>query len=203
MNCEVPRVRPDRRDRATVSSSRLAALALAGACAGCVPIIAHRYYEPSASEGATPRNRCWKTFETIVIRRDAIQFTTKIVPYGDARHVEIAVAIPAGHRVSLDGKAIAVFDAEGNRHPSMTIAGVGLIQSPAARARDIRTTMVGETLVGETSRNFWLYAPFDADGLERFSLVLPTFVIDGAPTELPPIDFKRTRRWQFLAPLQC
>jgi len=169
-----------------------------------VPVLAHRYYEPKASEGTTPRNHCWRTFETIVMRRGPIEFTTKIVPYGDARHVEVQVAVPAGHRVAVDGNAIAVFDTDGARHPSMPIRGIGSIQSPAARVRDLRSPMVGETLVQiGAPRNFWLYAPFDADGLDRFSLVMPAFVIDGMQTELPPIDFTRTRRWQFFAPLQC
>jgi hypothetical protein len=169
-----------------------------------VPILPHRYYEPKATEGTTPRNRCWRTFETIVIRRGAIEFTTKIVPYGDARHVEIQIAVPAGHRVAAEGSAIAVFDVDGGRRPSMSISGIGHVQSPAARMRDIHGTMIGETLVLINGpRYFWLYAPFDADGLDRFSLVMPAFVIDGTQTELPPIDFTRTRTWQFFAPLQC
>ena len=203
MNCGARRDPPERA-RGLTASSRIAALALAGVCAGCVPLWPHRYYEPSASEGTMPRNRCWRTFETIVIQRGSITFDVRIVPRGDARFVEVAIAVPNGHRVVADDAAITVFDVDGARRPSMAFGGVSLVQSPAMRTRDVRTTLIGETLAGSSApRNFWLYAPFDAGGLRRFSLVLPAFAIDGVMTELPPIDFARTTRWQFFAPLQC
>ncbi len=192
--------RPDRR--------RWHCLALVVLCTGCVPLMPHRVYEPEASGGTMPRNRCWGTYETIVFDRGPIEVRAQVIRRkGSDRLIEMAVSVPGGHRVRVEGARVELF---GERDPEQPIAthfsGVAAVQTPDAHLMPIGTTMHGETFSGgprSVRRHYWLYAPVDLEALPNFSVVLPALEIDGRSTELPMIRFRRRTRWQFFAPFQC
>lgn len=188
--------------------ARLGAVVLvAGLSSGCVPLWPHRYYEPVANEGETVRDRCWRTPERLVLRRGAVDIRVAVVRRDETRYVETSIGVPEGHRVQVGGSAVAIVDADdASRRILSRLPGVSPADTPSAHPLPIGTMLEGQRFGSTdrgTMRRYWLYAPVDVAGRQRFSVVLPPLSIDGATQDLPPIDFVRSLRWQFFAPLWC
>jgi hypothetical protein len=174
--------------------------------AGCVPLLPHNYYRPTASEGSNPRNHCWKTYEEIRFTEGANQLAVRIVRPDSARaFVEVALQLPAGHRARVARADFAMIDAGGVQR-TLRFDGIAPTQMVDGARLPISDRMEGHTYATSPAliaRNYWLYAPLELKDQETFTIRLPTIDLDDVPTTLPEIRFTRTIEVQPLAPLQC
>jgi hypothetical protein len=186
---------------------KTAALVFALIClAGCVPLLPHSYYRPTASEGSNPRNRCWKTYEEIRFVEDANEIAVRIVRPDHARaYIEVALQLPASHHARVARADFAMIDA-GDVQRTLRFDGIAPTQMVDGARLPIAERMEGHTFATSPAliaRNYWLYAPLELDDQQAFAIRLPTIELDDVPTTSPEIRFTRTIEVQPLAPLQC
>jgi hypothetical protein len=173
---------------------------------GCVPLLPHDYFRPSAAEGTSPRNHCWKTFENLVVRRGPGDVTIHVVePGGGRAFVAVMFELPEGHRARVERADFEMVGASGV-HRRVAFDGVAPDERIDGTRLPIDRTLEGSTWrSGSTAipRNYWLYAPIDVAGREDFTVALPAIAFDGVREPLPVVRFTRTTEVQPIAPLQC
>src|SRR5262245_1983919 len=195
-------------DRPTLAVGTIAMLT---ALCGCAPIHAS-FIQPQAPGGTITNRRCPPRPEVLLFRRDGVVAAVLLNDAGSGRRsVLLTFEVPRGQTVRLLGTSLAVRTGRGAEAVGRL---TGVWEGSKNRSGDVRpeSLMVGgterwrigtQTPYGSTRHEFFRFsAEFATELGDEFTAILPPVLVNGFSWNLPPVRFRRVRRW-LISPLNC
>jgi len=189
-----------------------AAIACVGALltisSGCVPFATLTDYTPEMPGGTLIVGNCLGT-RRIHYSVDGVSIRSGLLVYPHARknmpHISLAFAIPDGRTVELVSAEIALVYAPATATTRIRIAGLGTTKAPGQFLDPLAPMVGGDRRVGERvfPHDFSTNIPLTEDPTGDIRAELPDIKINGRVFKIPPIDFRRTPRVEWMTPINC
>jgi len=189
----------------------LGAIVMLAALSGCAPIHAS-FLQPQAPGGTITNRHCPPQPEILLFSQEGVVAAVLMDEVGSGRRaIRLTFEVPRGRTVRLLGSSLTVTTARGERAVSQLS---GVWRGSKNRSADVRpeSLMVGRTErwrlgtvtpYGNTRHDFFEFAAEFATQLgDDFTATLPPVLLDGFSWDLPPVRFRRVRRW-LISPLNC
>jgi hypothetical protein len=175
---------------------------------GCLPIYTLTDYTPEMPGGTLKIGNCLGT-RRMHYSVDGVSIRSGLLVYPHARKnmpvMTLAFEIPDGRTVELASAEIALVYAPATATTRIRIASLGTTNA-REQILDALAPMVGsDRRVGERilPSEFWTNIPLPEEPTGDVRAVLPDIRINGRVFKVPPIDFRRTPRVEWMTPINC
>src|SRR5581483_1058823 len=177
------------------------------ACSACAPVPVHRYVadvpDGELVYASCPLNKHVPT--GVLFERDGVHVEVSIDKDLRRDYIEVRLDVPDGKTVVLQNGTVTLRRDRSQVTHESEFPNVSLVSAPiinsyshAPRAEErllpIRTPLVGEHFNdGALSwdKHFWLATYVDTGSAEDIWVTLPAFTINGTPTNVAPLHFRR------------
>src|SRR5262245_44061975 len=129
-------------------------------CSGCVPILPHRYFRPTAPGGRVVKNSCTHTYNSIELQQPHALVEMRVLRlWGQPPSIEIRWEIEPGSVVTLTDHNAQIFVGN-NAAPIYLALALTTTQDPHQPMQPATTPMVGDYLAiagFAYRRSVWMY----------------------------------------------
>ena len=176
---------------------------------GCLPLYTLSDYTPEMPDGTLKIGNCLGT-RHMHYSVDGVTIRIGLLVYPHARKnmplMTLAFEIPDGRTVELASTEIALVYAPATATTRILIPPSLSTTNPPGQFPDALAPMVGGVRrVGERilPREFWTRIQLPEEPTGDIRAELPDIRINGRVFKVPPIDFRRTPRVEFMVPINC
>jgi hypothetical protein len=181
---------------------------LAVTVAGCVPFLTFIDFTPEMAGGKILTSNCVGK-QSVEYEIGGIRLASTMAmwsPTGDnAPLLYVFIDIPAGTRVELLSRDVSVLSPPSAEIKRVPIPGFRIPKTPAQAQNRLPATDRGEVNFRDltATNSFAIDVPLRGMPVGDFRIQLPDMKINDRTFKIPPIDFKRFRRVEIMAPLNC
>ena len=200
-----------RQSRAAHAGFALLTSASVVAVGGCAPMLA-TVVQPQARGGTVVNRMCPPVPDVLLFEQDGVVAAVFMVEAGAGRRaIWLSFEVPAGRSVRLHAPTLEVTTRRGERVASRMS---GTWEGSGNRSAQVRpeSLMVGHTkrlrvgtrtIHGMTRHDCFSFSSEFATALgDTFTVTLPKASVNGFSWDLPPVEFKRVKRW-VISPFNC